>query len=245
VKYVSIFKVFVLILTTIFSTQFVLLQTSYGQNYTNSTGLNSDQSKSGDQNMTITKNLSEPFISHSFYDKFTFNDKNWHNIVGNWSYILNGLQGGIDGKINSLLNNILVGPMTSNNQSIISTSFKMGDLDNNVSNYASIVNSFANYNNYQKAGIDIYKGNVYVLFSKIVNGSLMHAPEWPGLKTGIVWKPDTVFNMSLVTQGNLQKLFVNGTNLLSHNDNNPIGNGQAGLSYGRAENIVFYDFKVQ
>ena len=82
-------------------------------------------------------------------------------------------------------------------------------------------------------------------FQKVVNGSLVHAPIWPGLKTDITWKPGTVFNLYLVTQGNSQKLFVNGTNYISHNDNNPVGNGYAGLSYGRVKNIDFYDFKIQ
>jgi hypothetical protein len=227
----------------IFSAQYALYQTSQAQSQMK---LENNQINSRNQSFASTTGSARPILYPFFSDKFTLNDNNnWLIMKGNWSYSLNGLQGGIDGKINSLDNNILLSPAAANSQSIISASFRINNLDNNVSNYVSIVNSFKDLKNYQQAGINIYNGNIYVLFSKIVNGTLIDNPKWPGLKTELKWKPGTDYIMSLVNRGNSQDLIINGTKFASQSDNNVDNNGYTGLNYGRIKDIVFNVFEVQ
>ena len=225
------------------SAQYVLFNISQAQSQTN---LNNDQTNSMNQNSASTTGSAGPILYPFFSDKFTLNDNNnWLIMKGNWSYTLNGLQGGIDGKINSPDNNILLSPADSNNQSIISTLFKINNLDNNVSNYVSIVNSFKDIKNYQQAGINIYKGKVYALFSNIVNEVLQNNPAWPGKNTNLKWNPGTSYLMSVVNKGNSQDLIINGTKFGSQTNNIVDNSGSTGLNYGRIKDIVFNVFEVQ
>jgi hypothetical protein len=231
------------IIITMVSAQYIFFHISQAQSQTN---LNNDQTNSMNQNSSSTTGSAGPILYPFFSDKFTLNDNNnWLILKGNWSYSLNGLQGGIDGKINSPDNNLLLSPAASNNQSIISASFRINNLDNNVSNYVSIVNSFKDIKNYQQAGINIYNGKVYVLFSNIVNGKLINNPAWPGLKTDLKWKPGTDYIMSVFNKGNSQDLIINGTKFASRSDNTVDNNGYTGLNYGRVKDIVFNVFEVQ
>jgi hypothetical protein len=231
-----------LILTTIFSVQYSPYQKLDAQIYS---GLENSQTNSTKEN--IANGPTNKNLYPSFSDNFNLNDyNNWHNIIGNWSFIPYGLHGGINGNVNSAPNNILVVPVVSNNQSIITTSFKVNALDENVSNYASIVYSWIDPNNYQQTGINIYKDNVYILFSKVINGVLYNSPSWPGIKTDLKWNPGAFYIMSIVNRGNSQDIVLNGTKLITHNDNNSISNnGYVGLNYGRIKDIVFYNFNVQ
>lgn len=220
----------------------ILSQT--GRNYT----VIFDQS----DDMLRTKNaiLSfDPTLHYVFYDNFSSND-NYKNhqlspISGNWKFLGDGLYAGDK---SDKLQNILLSPISSKNFNM-STAFKINVLDPKITSYVSLIYSWVDDQNYQYAGITIYKNDVYLSFATVNNGKTSFEPSWPGLKTDLYWYPGELFNLTLSIIGNKtndnhqERLFLNGINYLQREyQSKP---GQLGLSYGRIQDIVFDDFKVQ
>jgi hypothetical protein len=224
----NIFILFLLITTTIFSSQYILSAPSFAQNQNEQTNLENNTTFEG---TTLTNEI---------------DITNWTIISGNWNSTLEGLHGGSNDNTVSPLNNIILSPINPENLNTITTTFKVNDLDIVNASYASIIHSFIDPNNYQQAGINIYNDNVYVIFYKVSNGTLSSEPTWPGLKTDLEWTPGANFIMTLSDKGSSQDLIVNGTNY-SLNDENDIDetNGDIGLGYGRMKSIDFKNFETQ
>ncbi|WP_134482625.1 hypothetical protein [Candidatus Nitrosocosmicus franklandus] len=231
------------------------------------------QSQSGFSNYTVmldkdprilkNKNLVLSFdpptsYNRSFYDDFRqisynnrdFETNTWSPISGTWSQTLTGLHGETDpGEIASYdsLNNLILSPFFATNLSSVATTFELNDRNRNISipNYVSIVYSFQDPENYKQTGINLFNNDIYVLFSQVVNGSLINEPAWPGLKTNLKVGPDNhLFDMSLSFTNYTQTLTVNGMNYsYPYNSDNAINDGYVGLSYGRVKSVDFYDFE--
>ena len=145
----------------------------------------------------------------------------------------------------TLLNNTILNPEIPDNPTEVSTSFKVIDIDNTTANYASMVHSFTDSNNYRLAGINIYDGAVYAVGYTISDGNQVAEPFWPGIKTDLTWTPGATFNLSLVNQGSSLDLLINGTEYLTHSiDNTEFNLGDLGLNYGRIQNISFLDYET-
>jgi hypothetical protein len=183
---------------------------------------------------TIDNNYSELFTSHSI-------KKNWDAISGYWTYSSDGLDGvGIKNTPES----IILSPVYSKNiASDISTSFKINRTDRNVSNYASIIYSWVNPDNFQFAGLNIWKNNTYLFFAKVANGNLSYFPPWPGKKIDSKFTPSSVYNMTLhLRENTMQELNLNNKSNIYQKGINELG--RIGLSYHNLQNISFRYFKM-
>jgi hypothetical protein len=168
---------------------------------------------------------------------------NWTVVSGNWSMQNGSLHGGsTDNNTISVLKNIVVNPNFPKNLTEISASVKVDKLDTTTANYGSIVYAFIDPNNYKLAGINIYKDAVYAVGYAVTDDNQTAEPYWPGIQTNLTWTPGSIYNLTLALEGSSLNLLINGTEYLTQN----VGNGQfdlgdAGLSYGRIQDISFFD----
>jgi hypothetical protein len=173
-------------------------------------------------------------------------EANWSIISGNWTILDDGLQGGTLDNTKSLPNNVILNPEIPDNFTEVSTSFQINNLNSSTPNYASIVHSFVDPENYQYAGINIHRGDVYAVVYTFNDANLTSEPQWPGIKTNLTWVPGTSYNVSLINQGTSLDLIINGTKYYSQsingNESNP---GYMGLNYGRIQDIVFKTFEIE
>ncbi|MGB7956706.1 MAG: hypothetical protein WCF23_22265, partial [Candidatus Nitrosopolaris sp.] len=203
-----------------------------------------------DANALKSKNviLSSDPTDNSYYP-FLFSKNNinqWNDVIsGSWKYSSDGLHGG--DQSNNLERTIL-SPVVSKNSNM-STLFRVSSAEPQVPSYVSVVHSWIDPKNYEYAGIMIYNNAIYVSFATVSNGERSFDPIWPGVMTNLKWKPGDIFNITLSMQGNnnsqpQQELFLNGTRYL-HRDYNANKFGYLGLSYGRIQDVVFRNFKIQ
>jgi len=220
----KILILFVLIVTTIMASPFVMIQSIYGQNVTQMSSINEGE---------------------VFLDDFELEgDNQWYNVSGKWSYTLEGLHGGQNDTSPPSLNNVLISPALPGNEFNISTSFRVNDVfrDGDTAHYGSIVYSFVDPENYEHAGVNIHQDDIYIVISKIVNGSLYHEPTWLGVKTDLVYEPGTLFNLALSGQGTEREVILNGTKYPIET-NGPPEIGFVGINYGMIKDIDFYSFE--
>jgi hypothetical protein len=172
------------------------------------------------------------------------NANNWTIISGNWTTQGASIHGGSSDNTTSPRSNIVLNPETLENASKVSTTFKINSMDNSVANYAWIVFSFTDPDNYRLAGINILKDTVYAVGYTVTDGNLVAEPFWPGIPTDLTHTPDSTYNITLVKQDSSLQLLVNGTAYLTQSINNQINLGQVGLDYGRVQDVDIVDFKT-
>jgi len=186
------------------------------------------------------QNFSTLFLTNSSLN-------NWNIISGNWKISNEGLSGaGLSDFINSdQINKVILSPILSKSiNTNISTTFKVNQIDNQVSSYVSLVYSWINPDNYRFAGINFYKNNIYAYFGKVLNGETYFQPEWPGSKLDIIAKPGDVYNLALqLNNDGTQELRVNNQIELIQSDINEVGD--VGLSYGRTNSVSFLNFQTE
>lgn len=170
------------------------------------------------------------------------NENKWINVSGMWSLDEMGLNGGPSSNGSVLPTNILLNPHNHDNPSSISTTFRINELNPETSNYASIIYRFQDPDNYSYGGINILNNKVYAIFGDFNNGILESQPQWPGFDTGLMFTPNSIFNMSIVKSSEGLDLLLNGSSLYKSTkqiDSNP---KYIGLHYGNVKNISFLTF---
>ncbi|VFJ12514.1 hypothetical protein [Candidatus Nitrosocosmicus franklandus] len=168
----------------------------------------------------------------------------WDVVSGNWINRAFTIQGGLPE--NSGLNRIILYPESGDNFVKISTSFKVNNLNSSTYNYASIVYSYLNPDNFKLVGINIHDNAVYAIGFTMRNGIESAEPFWPGVPTNLTWSPGTTYNLTMVKQGSSLDLLVNDTKYLTQNNSdNQTNFGDVGVSYGRINNITFFDFETE
>ncbi len=194
------------------------------------------------QPITPTSN----FNSTQGGDEGIYNINNWNVVSGNWTALDGSLHGGsADNNTTSLRNNIIVNPEIPGNFTAVSTSFKVNNLDNTTANYASIVYSFVDANNFRHVGINIFNDSVYAVGYTMNNGSQLAEPAWPGIPTNLTYTPGDLYNLTLISEGSKLDLLINGTEYLSQNfGNSQLDLGDVGLNYGRIQDISFFDVNI-
>jgi hypothetical protein len=236
-------------MTAVFSSV-VIFETSFAQNNTvqNSVGNNTLEnntklSSSLNSDLAIANNNSDAIVDNDYFNDFGLSNdtESWFTQSGNWSYTPDGLHGS---STERLVNNIILSPITLfGNEFIITTLFKINDVNENMTNPASIVYSYIDKQNYDQAGIHISNNDVYLKISRAANNTFEYMPEYPGIKTDLKWDPGNVFNMTLLSQGNSKHILLNGT--LYSFDIPETNEGLIGLGYGTVKSIDFLTFKYQ
>jgi hypothetical protein len=200
-------------------------------------------------NININNGFTQPIISPAninntfLSDEATNSGNNWTIISGNWT-ILNGtINGGSSENTTSLYRNIILDSEPSSNSTDVFTSAQVNNLDTTTANYASIVYSFVNVDNYKVAGINLYNNAVYAVGYNVQDGNDVAEPSWPGILTDLTWSPGATYNIEVIDHGSHIGLSINGTEYLTFDDNqNDLGN--VGLNYGRVQNISFLDYQT-
>jgi hypothetical protein len=166
---------------------------------------------------------------------------NWKIISGLWNQTSSSLEGGTGNGSASPLENIIIYPNDLENISEIETTFKINEINPNLSNYVYIVYSYVDPGNFKIVGAHIFNDEIFVRFAEIANGCLTTEPYY--VNTGLMWKPESTFNLGLSSIDGFQSLALNDT--LYAGKSEPNIDGIAGLYYGRINDIDFYDYSIQ
>lgn len=172
------------------------------------------------------------------------NGNDWLNVSGLWELNKVGLHGG--GFSNDSIgaeNNLILSPSKPDQISDLSTSFRINNLDGNVSNYVALVYSYLDPMNYKYAGINLLNNSVYAIFYNVSDGLITADPTWPGFKTNLTFVPDTLFNLGVRADNSSKHIIINGSDIYSQKSEDSLLNGSIGLFYGRVSDIDFYNFK--
>ena len=215
-----------------------------GTNYT--VMYDNDPSVLKAKNVILSYDPPQYYIMH---DNFSLpSNANWDVVSGSWNYSPEGLHAGSTSNktVESIILNPIAVPYTNLN---MSTSFLVSKLKQNYTNYASIVYSWINPENYKYAGILLHKNSTYLYFVSVTDGVKSQFPTWPGLKVGLNVKPGDALNMTLSTQDGFEEFVLNGSETLRHDFNGevPGSNKKAyvGLSYGKIGDMTFDYFNLQ
>ncbi len=174
------------------------------------------------------------------------NLNNFTIISGNWSTFDGSLHSSSPDNITRLLSNIILNSETPENVSKVITSFKVNNLNSTIANYAWIVYSFIDPDNYKLAGINIFNNAIYAIGYTMDTGKLVAEPFWPGIPTNLTYTPGAIYNLTLVNQGSSLNLLINGTTYMTQNiDNGQFNLGDVGLNYGRIQDISILDYKTE
>lgn len=194
-----------------------------------------------EQSSPLNKTSNNFTISNA--SKSIASGSNWKIISGNWELKSSGLHGGALENQSSQVENTIINPQLLPNITGISSSFKINQINDNLANFAYLVYSMEDSDNYQKAGVHIFNGDVYAKFVKLQNGSIIDDPSRSYVKTDLKWKPGSIFNVIVSFVNNTQSLIINGTKYAEIGlDANLSAN--TGLNYGRINDIDFQNFLV-
>lgn len=197
--------------------------------------------------LTLANINSDINLNGDYSTNFTnANDtKDWAIISGAWEFTDNGLHGGVPDNASDPINNMILSPFTTSDLSNISTSVRVNQIEEDAINYATIVYSFIDFNNFKSAGIFINNSDVFVRFTNITNGVAIFYPQTELIKTDLQYQPGSFFDFALSLNGKSLDLSVNGTKYHSENSSQFDQNGYIGLSYSRLGNVDFGDFKIE
>lgn len=181
----------------------------------------------------------ENITSGTFQDNFNGTLNSWSILQGNWQteegHLIAGGNANFEPGI--LMSQVSAGNFTA------TVNVKPLEGDTNVSNYADIVYSWTDSENYRIAEIHFYTdGYVHVLFRNFVNGVETDFPTWPGLKTALRWNFGDEYTLKLTVNGTLDELSINDTQLLVSNLENI--RGEIGLRYYRLFEVSFDNFSL-
>jgi hypothetical protein len=244
---------FTITIAVLFSTQIILSDQSFAQiqsnpnvSENNTTTTISPSSNTTNQNPQSKNNtLFDPTVYRSFSDNFasTNGTNGWSNVSGNWIPSENGLHAGKSDNTTSKVNNRDISPVAAKTPFSVNTSFTINNLNEDVVSSVYMIYGITDPQNYQQAGITIYKDDVYVRVADVVNGSLSSPDPGLGTKTNLIYKPGSLFNMSLSVDNAKQQLILNGSSYTRDLDNSNL-DGYVGLKYGRIIDMDFHDFHV-
>lgn len=190
----------------------------------------------------------DPVEYYNLYDNFSSSNNKWNVVSGTWNYSSDGLHVGEMSK--KAVENVILSPVTSTSTKLnISTSFVIKKLDQDKTNYVSIIYSWINPENYRYAGVLFHKNSTYIYLANVSNGVRSQDPAWPGLKVELDWNPGDVLNLALSTEDGSEELVLNGSKSLQREFNNKIqgsnAKGTVGLSYGKISNMTFDTFDLK
>jgi hypothetical protein len=177
--------------------------------------------------------------SRSFQDNFNDTLDSWSVLQGTWKAEEGHLVGGENGKFEQgvLLSQVLAENFTA------TVKVKPLGGDTTVANYADIVYSWVDPENYRIAEINFSPdSHVYVLFRNYVNGVETDSPNWPGSETALKWNFGDEYSLKLTVNGTLNELSINDTQFLASNSGNL--RGKIGLHYYRFFEVSFDNFSV-
>ena len=179
-------------------------------------------------------------ILQSFFkDSFDGTLASYTIIKGSWRITDGELFGGETGKHEE---GIILLPIFAEN---FTASFKVKPISGSTSaiNYVSLIYSWKDPKNYRAAEImfntDSY---IYVHFKLISNGVENRLPNWLGIKTDLTWNFGNEYNITVVVNGTLSQIMINGRTYLSMDlENTP---GEIGLRYHRFYQISFDELSL-
>lgn len=177
--------------------------------------------------------------SRSFQDNFNETLNSWSVLEGTWKAEEGHLVGGETGNSEQgvLLSQVFAENFTA------TVKVKPLDGDTTVANYADIVYSWVDPENYRIAEIYFSPDNdVYILFRNYVNGVETVFPKWPGSKTALKWNFGDEYSLKLTVNGTLSELSINDTQFLASNSETL--RGKIGLRYYRFFEVSFSNFSV-
>jgi len=124
----------------------------------------------------------------------------------------------------------------------IKVTTKLVTADPKVSNYASIVYGYKDYNNHCEAQIHYHTTRkIYMIFRIVENGSELTFPAWPGKDTGLIWdflKPIT-FSVNFLRNQHVMT-FSNQILRLSYE----VPEGRVGVGSTRPFDLRFDNFRA-
>lgn len=250
----KIFLLSILIAVATLTSNIILIELASAQNNTQQTSSGEDffngdiaPPTSMNPDLTLDNINSDLNLSGNYYHNFTHDNRttDWALISGVWEFTNQGLHGGVLNDTTDPINNIVLSPFTTPDLANISTSFRIDQIQNDTINYATIIYSFVDFNNFKSAGLFINNSDVFVRFTNITNGVASFNPEFELLKTDLHYKPGSFFEMTLSLNGESQDLIVNGTKYLSQYKNLSEQPGYTGLSYSRIGSVDFADFGIE
>lgn len=240
----------------LFSTQIILSDQSFAQIQNNTnisennatstiTPSSSSFNTTNQSPTTMNGTLFDPAIYRSFSDNFalTNSSNGWNNVTGNWSYSDKGLHAGSLDNTTSKVNNRDISPVAAQTPFSVNTSFTINNLNEDVISSVYVLYGITDPENYQQAGITVSKGDVYVRFADVKNGSLTSLNSGLGIQTNLEYEPGSIFNMSLSVDDAQQQLILNGSSYSKDVDSANL-DGYVGLKYGRVIDMDFHDFNV-
>jgi hypothetical protein len=238
----------ILLLTqvTLSNQSFAQIQNNPNESVNNTAFTITPSSKDISQNPALlNKSLFNPDIYHSFLDNFTSANSSdiWYNVSGLWAYSERGLQAGTMDNTTSQVNNRYIAPVAAQVPFSVNSSFTIDSLNEDVISDVVIIYDMADLQNYQQAGITIYKDDIYLRFADVKNGSLSSTSPGIGVETDLDYEPGFLFNMSLSVDDEQQQLTLNGKSH-SRDIDSTILDGYVGLKYGRIMDMTFHDFKL-
>lgn len=178
-------------------------------------------------------------LRDTFQDSFDGKSIPYSVIKGNWQIISGELLGGEVGEYGE---GIILSPISAEN---FTASFKAKPISGNVKvlNYISLVYSWIDPKNYRIADVMFDKnGYICVHFRVITNGIERTIPNWPGIKTDLKWNFGSEYNVTVVVNGTLNRIYIDNKLFLSVKlENIP---GRIGLRYYRFHQVSFDDFSI-
>jgi len=177
--------------------------------------------------------------SGAFQDNFNETLNSWSVLQGTWKAEEGHLIAGGNGNYEQ---GVILLPMLAE-YFTATVNVKPLEGDTTVPNYADIVYSWTDPQNYRIAEIHFSPdGHVYVLFRNYVNGVETDFPIWPGSETALKWNFGDEYSLKLTVSGTLNELSINDTQFLVSNSENV--RGKIGLRYYRLFEVSFDNFSV-
>lgn len=194
------------------------------------------------KNLVIPEDPNSAFTSVDEFYSSNKSKSRWTPIAGSWSFISNALKAKGNSTDSFDQRGIILSP-TYSPDGVISTLFRLNDIDPTRYAHISVIKSWLDKNNYEFAGIAVRLNEVYAYFGRVLDGHVSFEPSFPYLPTGLKFKPGTNLNLTLSSSNKSQDLFINGTKYLQHEGGN--NEGLTGLTFSRVKELEFDEFKIK
>jgi hypothetical protein len=194
---------------------------------------------------TIILSYDPPQDSHlqaAFSNELKEVPQDWRVVSGSWTTFNGSLTGG---EPNKYIGGIILTPFILNEFNA-SFAIKPLEFDPKIANYASLVYSFKDVNNYKCAEVFFNNDGFIYVYIRFVEGTDWAygktVPNWPGQNTGIKWVPSGKYEIKVSVTYNSTLMYVNEKQVLSIHTTNQ--EGRIGLQYQRFYKIQFTDFSL-
>lgn len=180
-------------------------------------------------------------IHKTLQDNFEVLGQDWTLISGSWQVQEGEL---IGGGVKKNEEGMIISIISAQN---FTAHFNTKVIKGSDHNYAGLVYSWRDNKNYRYVNVyfNPVDGYIYVMFREIIDGVVTTIPQFPGVRTPVKWAPSDEYNVTVVVNGDLNEVLINGVKYASTDLKNVRGRlGLRCYTHSVGEKVAFKNLVV-